>query len=41
MENEEAALFHQESDKARILNTKLGFGIGLFQAGSNMFLNGY
>ncbi|XP_069672760.1 mitochondrial potassium channel ATP-binding subunit isoform X1 [Periplaneta americana] len=40
MEHQECELFCQESDKASLLNQKLGFGIGLFQAGTNLFLNG-
>lgn len=40
MEEQEIAMYTKECEKARILNTRLGFGIGLFQAGSNMFLNG-
>lgn len=40
MEDQEALLYFEEADKARLLNTKLGFGIGLFQAGTNIFLNG-
>lgn len=40
MEDQEYSIFYEEADKARILNTQLGFGIGLFQAGTNLFLNG-
>lgn len=40
MEDEECELFYEEAEKAKTLNIKLGFGIGLFQAGSNLFLNG-
>lgn len=40
MEDQEYSIFYEEADKARILNTHLGFGIGLFQAGTNLFLNG-
>lgn len=41
MENSEIELFDNEAEYAMILNQKLGYGIGLFQAGTNMFLNGY
>lgn len=40
MEEQELALFENEAGKAMILNERLGFGIGLFQAGTNLFLNG-
>lgn len=40
MEDTEKKLFTQELDKSRQLNEALGMGIGIFQAGSNLFLNG-
>ncbi|XP_076053089.1 mitochondrial potassium channel ATP-binding subunit-like [Oratosquilla oratoria] len=40
MEPAEAQLFSREVEKSRELNEMLGTGIGLFQAGSNLFLNG-
>uniref|UniRef100_A0A7E4ZVT6 Mitochondrial potassium channel ATP-binding subunit n=1 Tax=Panagrellus redivivus TaxID=6233 RepID=A0A7E4ZVT6_PANRE len=40
MEDVEVSLYAQEVDKARVLSEKLGAGIGLFQAGTNVFLNG-
>ncbi|KAK4329380.1 hypothetical protein Pmani_000263 [Petrolisthes manimaculis] len=40
MEEEETRLFTQEVDRSRQLNEALGTGIGIFQAGSNLFLNG-
>ncbi|PNF13674.1 ATP-binding cassette sub-family B member 8, mitochondrial [Cryptotermes secundus] len=40
MENEECELFCQQLEEASRLNQRLGFGIGLFQAGTNLFLNG-
>ncbi|KAG0723901.1 ATP-binding cassette sub-family B member 8, mitochondrial [Chionoecetes opilio] len=40
MEDTENKLFIQELDKSRELNEALGMGIGIFQAGSNLFLNG-
>ncbi|KAJ8963392.1 hypothetical protein NQ318_018870 [Aromia moschata] len=39
MEDQELELFDSEAELATILNQNLGFGIGLFQAGTNMFLN--
>lgn len=39
MEDMEMKLFSQELDKSRQLNEALGMGIGVFQAGSNLFLN--
>jgi ATP-binding cassette subfamily B (MDR/TAP) protein 8 len=33
-------MFGEEIDKARNLNVKLSFGIGIFQGLSNMFING-
>lgn len=39
MEAQESDWFLEESEKAKNLNIRLGFGIGLFQAGTNMFLN--
>lgn len=40
MEDSEETLYAREVDKSRQLNEDLGLGIGLFQAGSNLFLNG-
>uniref|UniRef100_A0A914XUS2 Mitochondrial potassium channel ATP-binding subunit n=1 Tax=Panagrolaimus superbus TaxID=310955 RepID=A0A914XUS2_9BILA len=40
MEDAEIDLYAQEVDKARIMSEQLGAGIGLFQAGTNVFLNG-
>lgn len=40
MEDEEQKLFSREVAKSRQVNENLGFGIGIFQAGSNLFLNG-
>jgi ATP-binding cassette subfamily B (MDR/TAP) protein 8 len=40
MEDQEQELFDTEAELAMILNENLGFGIGWFQAGTNMFLNG-
>lgn len=40
MESQECELFCQQSEEASRLNQRLGFGIGLFQAGTNLFLNG-
>ncbi|KAJ9586112.1 hypothetical protein L9F63_020249 [Diploptera punctata] len=40
MEKQECDLFEQEAEKACNLNQRLGLGIGLFQAGTNLFLNG-
>ncbi|XP_071478299.1 mitochondrial potassium channel ATP-binding subunit-like [Diadema antillarum] len=40
MEDQESALFGQELDSARGLQTRLGLGIGLFQGVSNLALNG-
>ncbi|KAF2899958.1 hypothetical protein ILUMI_06225 [Ignelater luminosus] len=39
MEDQELELFKKEAKLAMVLNEELGFGIGLFQAGTNMFLN--
>nr|CAD7455763.1 unnamed protein product [Timema tahoe] len=39
MEEHERQLFAAETDKASRLNQRLGLGIGLFQAGTNLFLN--
>ncbi|XP_069158314.1 mitochondrial potassium channel ATP-binding subunit isoform X3 [Procambarus clarkii] len=39
MEDAEKDLFAREVEKSRQLNELLGFGIGIFQAGSNLFLN--
>jgi len=40
MEEQEAALYIKEAEEAMVLNEALGFGIGLFQAGTNLFING-
>lgn len=40
MEDSEKELFDAEAEYAMVLNQKLGYGIGLFQGGTNMFLNG-
>ncbi|XP_063919277.1 mitochondrial potassium channel ATP-binding subunit-like isoform X1 [Zophobas morio] len=40
MEDQEQELFDTEAELAMVLNESLGFGIGWFQAGTNMFLNG-
>lgn len=40
MEECETNLFDQEAVEAMVLNQKLGLGVGLFQAGTNLFLNG-
>lgn len=40
MEEAEKDLFKTELQKSTDINEALGFGIGLFQAGSNLFLNG-
>ncbi|XP_019865042.1 mitochondrial potassium channel ATP-binding subunit [Aethina tumida] len=39
MEDQENELFDSEAELAMEYNQNLGFGIGLFQAGTNMFLN--
>ncbi|CAH0550882.1 unnamed protein product [Brassicogethes aeneus] len=39
MEDQEIELFNNEAELAMDLNQDLGFGIGVFQAGTNMFLN--
>lgn len=39
MEEQECELFENEAALAMGLNQNLGFGIGIFQAGTNMFLN--
>ncbi|KAK2711430.1 mitochondrial potassium channel ATP-binding subunit-like [Artemia franciscana] len=41
MEDPEIKLYEEEIDKARHLNEILGVGIGLFQAGTNLFLNSF
>lgn len=41
MEDQEEELFTNEAEEAMVLNQKLGFGIALFQAGTNIFLNRY
>ncbi|KAF1770190.1 hypothetical protein GCK72_002008 [Caenorhabditis remanei] len=40
MEKLESRLFDSELDKARSMQEQLGIGIGIFQAGTNLFLNG-
>ncbi|XP_045025526.1 mitochondrial potassium channel ATP-binding subunit [Daphnia magna] len=40
MEEKEMELYAQELEKARIMQENLGMGIGLFQSGANLFLNG-
>lgn len=40
MEDSEKDLFDTEAEYAMLLNQRLGYGIGLFQAGTNLFLNG-
>ncbi|CAB3407988.1 unnamed protein product [Caenorhabditis bovis] len=40
MEKLESRLFDRELDKARLLNEQLGIGVGMFQGGTNLFLNG-
>ncbi|XP_049787869.1 mitochondrial potassium channel ATP-binding subunit isoform X1 [Schistocerca cancellata] len=40
MERKECELFNQQIEESRKLNETLGLGIGLFQAGTNIFLNG-
>ncbi|KAL1129860.1 hypothetical protein AAG570_012804 [Ranatra chinensis] len=39
-EEKECLKFKEELEKASNLNISLGYGIGLFQAGTNLFLNG-
>lgn len=39
-EENEAEMFAQECEIAADLSMELGLGIGLFQAGTNLFLNG-
>ncbi|XP_076268816.1 mitochondrial potassium channel ATP-binding subunit isoform X3 [Rhynchophorus ferrugineus] len=40
MEDQEGDLYVKEAEKTMVLNEALGFGIGLFQAGTNLFING-
>ncbi len=40
MEEKEVELYSAEVEKSREMHEQLGFGIGLFQAGANLFLNG-
>lgn len=40
MEQTEADLFLHEAQAAQCLNEELGVGIALFQAATNLFLNG-
>uniref|UniRef100_A0AC34RIQ6 ATP-binding cassette sub-family B member 8, mitochondrial n=1 Tax=Panagrolaimus sp. JU765 TaxID=591449 RepID=A0AC34RIQ6_9BILA len=39
-EDSEVELYKTEVEKARIMSERLGAGIGIFQAGTNIFLNG-
>lgn len=39
-EQSEASMFADECEKVAQLNMELGLGVGLFQAGTNLFLNG-
>lgn len=39
MEDQERELYDSEAELAMVYNETLGFGIGWFQAGTNMFLN--
>ncbi|CAJ0565254.1 unnamed protein product, partial [Mesorhabditis spiculigera] len=40
MEKEESGLYKKEVQKAAVMQEQLGMGIGVFQAGTNLFLNG-
>lgn len=40
MEDQERELFDTEAELSMEYYQKLGFGIGMFQAGTNLFLNG-
>uniref|UniRef100_A0A915DG07 Mitochondrial potassium channel ATP-binding subunit n=1 Tax=Ditylenchus dipsaci TaxID=166011 RepID=A0A915DG07_9BILA len=40
MEEAELNLYQQEIEKSRVMNERLGAGIGAFQASTNIFLNG-
>ena len=40
MEEKEKELYALEVEKARVMQESLGVGIGVFQAGTNLFLNG-
>ncbi|GFR75693.1 ATP-binding cassette sub-family B member 8, mitochondrial [Elysia marginata] len=40
MENKEYELYEKQIDKSKTKFIRLGFGIGLFQGGANLFLNG-
>eukprot|EP00094_Tigriopus_californicus_P007430 TCALIF_07153-PA protein Name:"Similar to abcb8 ATP-binding cassette sub-family B member 8, mitochondrial (Danio rerio)" AED:0.08 eAED:0.08 QI:0/0/0/1/1/1/5/0/596 len=40
MEDQERVMFNEEVAQARRLNERLGLGIGIFQGGANLFLNG-
>lgn len=40
MEEKEKELYAIEVEKARVMQESLGIGIGFFQAGTNLFLNG-
>lgn len=39
-EENEARMFAEECEAAAELSMELGLGVGLFQAGTNLFLNG-
>lgn len=39
-EENEAQMFAKECEAAADLSMELGLGVGLFQAGTNLFLNG-
>lgn len=41
MEDQEQELFTTEASLAMVFNQKLGLGVALFQAGTNLFLNRY
>ncbi|XP_046446364.1 mitochondrial potassium channel ATP-binding subunit-like [Daphnia pulex] len=40
MEEKEMELYAAELEKAKVMQEKLGMGIGLYQSGTNLFLNG-
>lgn len=39
-ERAEASMFAEQCHEVARLNRELGLGVGLFQAGTNLFLNG-
>lgn len=41
MEDQEQELYTTEARLAMVFNQKLGLGVALFQAGTNLFLNRY